>query len=154
MQPVASSNSKSGPANMQFVGRGFGSSRGTTIPWRKRYWRKLISCFAGPTLVWTNTGLAPIQDIQPGDQVLSQNAATGEVAYKTVELVTKRAPSPMIRVQVGSEEILATRGHPFWVIGKRWTMAKHLQAGEHAAHGDRSHYDHARRTDARSRGLV
>ena len=36
----------------------------------------------------------------------------------------------MIRVQVGSEEILATRGHPFWVIGKRWTMAKHLQAGD------------------------
>jgi hypothetical protein len=130
VQPVASSNSKSGPANMQFVGRGFGSARGTTIPWRKRYWRKLISCFAGPTLVWTNTGLRPIQDIQPGDQVLSQNAATGEVAYKTVELVTKRAPSPMIRVQVGSEEILATRGHPFWVIGKRWTMAKHLQAGD------------------------
>ena len=57
VQPVASSNSKSGPVNMRFVGSGFGSARGTTIPWRKRYWRR--SCFAGSTLVSTEYWPAP-----------------------------------------------------------------------------------------------
>lgn len=89
-----------------------------------------ISCFAGDTPVWTATGPRPIKEIQPGDRVLSQNATTGELAYKAVEMVTTRPPCPLIRVTVGGEEILATRGHPFWVVGKRWVMAKHLQVGD------------------------
>ena len=44
--------------------------------------------------------------------------------------VTTRQPSPLIRVTVSGEEILATRGHPLWVVGKRWVMAKHIQAGD------------------------
>jgi hypothetical protein len=89
-----------------------------------------ISCFAGKTLVWTNTGPCPIEKICPGDHVLSQHATTGELAFKAVEAVTKRTPSPMIRISVAGEEILATRGHPFWVVGQRWKMAKHLQSGD------------------------
>jgi hypothetical protein len=89
-----------------------------------------ISCFDGETPVWTATGPRPIKEIQPGDRVLSQDATTGELAYKAVERVTTRQPSPLIRVTVSGEEILATRGHPFWVVGKRWVMAKHIQAGD------------------------
>lgn len=89
-----------------------------------------ISCFCADTPVWTSTGPRPIAEILPGDQVLAQNATTGELAFKTVELVTKRQPSPLIRITVDGDEILATRGHPFWVVGKRWTMAKHIQAGD------------------------
>lgn len=89
-----------------------------------------MSCFSTDTPVWTITGPRPIAEILPGDQVLAQNATTGELAFKTVELVTKRQPSPLIRITVDGDEILATRGHPFWVVGKRWTMAKHIQAGD------------------------
>ena len=46
-----------------------------------------------------------------------------------VEFVTKRNPSPMVKITVGSEEIVSTLGHPFWVNGKRWVMAKHLETG-------------------------
>ena len=88
------------------------------------------SCFDGETPVWTATGPRAIKEIQPGDRVLSQDTTTGELAYKAVERVTTRQPSPLIRVTVSGEEILATRGHPFWVVGKRWVMAKHIQAGD------------------------
>jgi hypothetical protein len=87
------------------------------------------SCFRGATPVWTNTGSHAIQEIRPGDRVLSQNISSGELAYKLVEQVTKRNPTPMVKITVGGEEIVSTLGHPFWVNGKRWVMAKHLQTG-------------------------
>ncbi|MHB9066883.1 MAG: polymorphic toxin-type HINT domain-containing protein [Pirellulaceae bacterium] len=87
------------------------------------------SCFRGSTPIWTVTGPRAIEVIRPGDRVLSQNITTGELAYKVVQEVTKRNPSPMMKITVGDEEILATLGHPFWVNGKRWIMAKHLQPG-------------------------
>ena len=40
------------------------------------------SCFIAGTLVRTGIGLAPIETIQPGDRVLSQDQDTGELAYK------------------------------------------------------------------------
>jgi len=61
--------------------------------------------------------------------VLSQSINTGELAYKVVQQVTKRDPTPMMKITLDGEEIVATLGHPFWVVGKRWTMAKHLQEG-------------------------
>ena len=34
-----------------------------------------------------------------------------------------------MKITVGREQLEATLGHPFWVIGTRWTMAKHLRDG-------------------------
>jgi hypothetical protein len=92
--------------------------------------RRSQSCFDPATPVWTHTGPRAIRDIRAGDMVLSQNAATGELAFKPVLQVTRTDPSRMMRITVHGESILATRGHPFWVAGKRWTMAKHIQAGD------------------------
>jgi intein/homing endonuclease len=36
----------------------------------------------------------------------------------------------MIRVTAGSEELVTTLGHPFWVNGHGWKMAKELAAGD------------------------
>jgi hypothetical protein len=95
-----------------------------------RYFRpRYNSCFKGSTLVWTITGPRPIEEILPGDRVLSQSPNTGELAFKMVQTVTKAKPAPMVKITVGGEEIVSTLGHPFWVVGQRWTMAKHLQEG-------------------------
>ena len=87
------------------------------------------SCFEKSTPVWTLTGPAPIEQIRPGDRVLSQSPWSGELAYKTVLTVTKAKPAPMIKLSIGTEAIVATRGHPFWVAGERWKMAKQLCSG-------------------------
>ena len=87
------------------------------------------SCFPWNTKVWTLTGRSNIDQMQPGDRVLAQHPRTGELAYKPVLQVTKRKPSPMIQIGTGKDTILTTRGHPFWVSGEGWKMAKQLEIG-------------------------
>ena len=35
-----------------------------------------------------------------------------------------------MQITVAAERITATVGHPFWVVGKGWTMAKGLNPGD------------------------
>ncbi len=88
------------------------------------------SCFARGTPIWTQSGLMPVEQVQPGDLVLSQDPRTGELAYKPVLQATIRLPSPMRRIRVEDEQIAATLGHPFWVSGHGWRMAKQLKDGQ------------------------
>ncbi|HEY4308152.1 MAG TPA: polymorphic toxin-type HINT domain-containing protein [Pirellulales bacterium] len=91
---------------------------------------KYVSCFPAGTPVETSTGSLPIEQIKPGDCVLTQEPDTGELAYKPVMAVTLRPASPLIEVRTAKETIRATRGHPFWVSGIGWQMAKELKAGQ------------------------
>lgn len=95
------------------------------------------SCFPRGTKVWTKIGPLPIEEVKPGDSVLSQDSGTGELAFKPVVATTSRAPSDRIEIGLGSETIVTTRGHPFWVAGQGWTMAKNLKPGSylHTASG-------------------
>ncbi|MEL6106705.1 MAG: polymorphic toxin-type HINT domain-containing protein [Planctomycetota bacterium] len=94
-------------------------------------------CFPAGTPVRTEIGLRPIETLRRGDRVLSQNVKTGELSYKLVLQTTTRKPSPCVRISLAKEEVTSTLGHPFWVIGKGWTMAKDLRAGDrlHTAAG-------------------
>jgi hypothetical protein len=86
-------------------------------------------CFVRGTPVWTKTGRRPIESLELGDLVLSQDVNTGELKYKPVTGRTVRLPSPILKLKIGSEVIRATRGHPFWVAGVGWRMAKELADG-------------------------
>ena len=88
-----------------------------------------VSCFPAGTLVETSTGPIAIEVIKPGDCVLAQDADTGELAYKPVMMTTVRPPSKLIETRIEEETIRATRGHPFWVSGLGWQMAKELLPG-------------------------
>ena len=79
-------------------------------------------------------GRRPVPDrykeIQPGDRVLAQDATTGELAYKAVENIATRQPTPLIRVTVSGEEILATRRQQCnLVMAVRRVMAKYFRRG-------------------------
>ena len=88
------------------------------------------SCFVAGTSVWTTTGPMPIEKIHAGEVVLSQNYETGELAYKPVLVTTVRPEGPVLATHVGATVIKSTRGHPFWVDGIGWQMAKELKTGE------------------------
>jgi hypothetical protein len=88
-----------------------------------------VSCFAPGTKVWTLTGRRPIEKIKIGDRLLAQDVETGELAYKPVLATTVRKPGPRTRVGLGSESIVATPSHPFWVLGQGWRMTKQLEIG-------------------------
>jgi hypothetical protein len=89
-----------------------------------------IACFVPGTIVWTVTGKMPIEEVNVGDLVLSQNVETGELAYKPVAHVTKGPPFPLVEIHVGQQTIRSTYGHLFWVSGAGWRMAKELKVGD------------------------
>jgi len=94
-----------------------------------------LSCFVKGTPVWTKGGLRPIESIQNGDLVLSKNVDSGELAFKPVLAATTRPQSSIINLEIGGKNhIGATRGHPFWVNGQGWRMAKQLASGS-VVHG-------------------
>jgi hypothetical protein len=86
-------------------------------------------CFAPGTPVWTKLGQRPIELLQLGDLVLAQDVNTGELSYKPVIGRTERPPSEIIDLSIGDETLRTTRGHPFWVSGIGWRMAKELEDG-------------------------
>jgi hypothetical protein len=88
------------------------------------------SCFLAGTPVRTQNGLAAIESVKPGDRVLAQDQDSGELTYKLVLRTTLRPPADMIKVKAGTEEIVTTLGHPFWVNGHGWRMAKQLNEGD------------------------
>ena len=96
-----------------------------------------VSCFLKGTVVWTEQGLRPIESIQPGDRVLSQHPNTGELTFKLVTATTLRPPSEASNLKVLGESITTTLGHPLWVTGQGWEMAKNLKSGDqlHGVHG-------------------
>ena len=89
-----------------------------------------LSCFPAGTSVWTETGPVAIESIRRGDRVLSQHADSGELAYRVVLDTTIRPPCETRQIQIADEKIEATLGHPFWVVGDGWRMAKELKAGD------------------------
>ncbi len=88
------------------------------------------SCFCAGTPVLTLTGLRPIEDIRAGDRILAQDLRTGELNYRAVQETTLRSPMPLLKLSLGSETIRVTQGHPIWVVGAGWRMAKFLNVGD------------------------
>jgi hypothetical protein len=88
-------------------------------------------CFVAGTPVLTDLGPKAIETIKPGDRVLAQNIQTGELSYQPILQTTVRPPTAIVEVRcAGSEPISSAAGHPFWVVGKGWQLAKFLKPGD------------------------
>ena len=89
-----------------------------------------MDCLAAGTLVWTDAGPAPIEQIRVGDLVLAQDPESGELAYQPVLRTPIRPQGPLVRVCLVNREVLETSGgHLFWVAGAGWTKARELRSG-------------------------
>jgi hypothetical protein len=86
-------------------------------------------CFAAGTPVWTRTGLKPIESLAIGDFVLAQSVETGKLTYQPILGRTVRPSSPCRQIGIGAEQLIVASGHPFWVAGTGWKMAKELEVG-------------------------
>ena len=113
-----------------------------------------FQCFKEGTLVATEDGLKPIENIEVGDKVLAYDEATGEKAYKPVVQLfkneTKRWCTVTVEVDGQEEQIVSTPGHKYYLpnnnedreIGKKqehesyyglsekWISACHLKNGD------------------------
>lgn len=73
-------------------------------------------CFKEGTLVETEEGLKPIEEIAVGDKVLAYDEATSEQAYKPVVQLFRNTTKEWYHIHVNGEEIICTGGHPFYVL--------------------------------------
>ena len=88
-----------------------------------------MSCFLAGTPVWTQAGMVPIEEIEAGDLVLSQDPLSGKLGYRTVIGTTLRPPTEMVSLHIDGETITTTLGHRFWLSDYGWRMAKFLNKG-------------------------
>jgi hypothetical protein len=86
-------------------------------------------CLVLGTQIQTESGLKPVESIRIGDQVVSQDITSGEISLRPVLRTTIR-PAAVTReiVLANGESIRCTLGHPWWVVGRGWVMAKNLEA--------------------------
>ncbi|HZG18194.1 MAG TPA: polymorphic toxin-type HINT domain-containing protein [Candidatus Bathyarchaeia archaeon] len=107
-------------------GSGGGSQQNGTLP------KNLAecNCFTAGTKVLTDVGEKNIEDIEVGDKVLAKDDLTGEMAYKAVEWLYQRDVEVTYNISVGSEVITTTDEHPFWIVGRGWVEAKHLEVSD------------------------
>ena len=98
-------------------------------------------CFAAGTLVMTNAGLKPIEDIRVGDMIL-----TKEGTYSKCNATMTKPDAPIWKIWVqGIPSLETTMEHPFWVRKKihseasnndqiwgnpEWVEVKDIQPGD------------------------
>ena len=87
-------------------------------------------CFKEGTLVATEDGLKPIEEIEVGDKVLAYDEATGEQAYKKVVRLFRNTTEEWCHITANGEELVCTGGHPFFVENKGFVSAKDLSVGD------------------------
>jgi hypothetical protein len=91
----------------------------------------ITTCFAAGTPVHTLDGPRPIEAIQVGDQVLTQDAATGALSFQPVVFRHHNPPGKTLRVALaGGESLVCSVYHRFWRAGRGWAMARELKPGD------------------------
>lgn len=89
-----------------------------------------ISCFATGTPVRSRKGVVPIESLEVGDLVLSQDVHSGGLEFRPVTHVHRNPPGLIYQVDLGDERILPSQFHRFWKVGQGWVMARDLKPGD------------------------
>ena len=92
-------------------------------------------CFTGDTLVITEEGNIRIDEIKPGDKVLSYNTETGENELQEVKNVSVSKTDILVHIITDDgRDIETTMFHPFYVKNEdgtgEWKAASNLKAGD------------------------
>jgi hypothetical protein len=105
--------------------------------------------FTAGSLVETENGSVPIEDIEVGDRVLGEDPETGEQGYYEVVALTNHPENELLEVTVetiddsdgsgdganvtgeATQEVMeVTAEHPIYVEGKGWLLAENLEVGD------------------------
>src|SRR5262249_49741691 len=92
-------------------------------------------CFVASTLVWTASGMIPIEEIQTGDYVLAIDEKSGAASFREGIGTSATPGAALLDVAIITAEgeerrIRTTDEHPFWVDEKGWRRADQLQPGD------------------------
>ncbi|MCM1286352.1 MAG: polymorphic toxin-type HINT domain-containing protein [Acetobacter sp.] len=91
---------------------------------------KSSNCFVEDTLISTEFGLIPIQEIAVGDKVYSANPDNNEIELKSVSKTFISSTYELVYVSINGDEIATTKEHPFYVNNYGWIKADSLNVGD------------------------
>jgi hypothetical protein len=91
-------------------------------------------CFVAGTLVDTEDGLRPIEEIEVGDRVWARDVETGETALQPVTDLIRRHERVIWDVELvaadgAHERFETTHDHPWWIAGRGWQTTEELAPG-------------------------
>ena len=92
--------------------------------------------FVEGTLIWTSTGLVPINEIKPGDEVLAHPQHKDEQYYKRVVNTVMRVDEVIWHLSYYDPResdmgyLYGARDHPFWVKNAGWVPLNEIKAGQ------------------------
>jgi Pretoxin HINT domain len=93
------------------------------------------TCFAAGTLVHTLSGARPIEAIQVGDRVLSQDVGSGALSLQPVVFVHHNPPGKTLRIRLsGGDSVVCSVYHRFWRANLGWAQARELKPGDVLRH--------------------
>ena len=87
-------------------------------------------CFVAGTLVLTEYGYKNIEDIELGDKVWSWCEETGEKVINKVTTLFRNKTNDLVHLSIAGEELITTKGHPFYVVDYGWKDACELQLND------------------------
>jgi hypothetical protein len=109
------------------------NQRGGVDP--RRWWdwwrtQSQSNCYISAGIdVWTQTGLRPIEQILPGDRVLTRDPKSWELTFNLVNAVDQQPEGPTLAIEIDARTIVAAPEQQFHVTGVGWKQAADLKAG-------------------------
>jgi RHS repeat-associated protein len=87
-------------------------------------------CLAAGTLIETDIGYKPIEQVQAGDWVWAWNNDAGSRELKKVLRTFSAERAELVEIRVGGALIVTTIEHSFFTRDRVWKAAGHLAAGD------------------------
>ncbi len=89
------------------------------------------ACFVAGTLIHTDNGTVPIEEVKTGDIVMAYDAYTGENAFVEVENTIAKSAEEIYVIRAGDELIKVTSEHEMYIFDQeRYVPVKDLNAGD------------------------
>ena len=124
LDPGKASNNSTGNALALGLGVIGGQASFKLLRMLSGKFRQACNSFTAGTLVSTEHGLVPIEDIKIGDKVWSFNEETGDTSLQAViHLISGEGEKEIVQIKLNNgETIEATAGHPFYTMtsGGSW----------------------------------
>ena len=88
------------------------------------------ACFVAGTQVLTENGIKNIEDVKLGEKVYTVNLDNNKKELKEVTDLIINYTKELYELTIGSETVLATPNHRFYIQDKGWIRAKDLEIGD------------------------